>query len=73
MTSNLQLQTLYVAVKYGGDFASRLAAAGLKADPLNRNRLFDAFPELEEKYGPTGPFWALQAAIENQQQETAHG
>ena len=73
MTSNLQLQTLFVAVKYGGDFFSRLAAAGITADPLNRNRLLEAFPELESSYGPTGPFWALQAAIEIQQQETTHG
>jgi len=56
-----QIKTLSLAIRYGGDFTAALATAGLKADPLNRNRLFEAFPELERSYGPTSPFWAIHA------------
>lgn len=66
MTSNLQRQTLQLAQRHGGSFVSALAAAGLLADPLNRNRLFDAYPELELKYGPSSSFWM-------DQQEVSHG
>lgn len=60
VTSTLQQQTLQLASQYGGSFFASLAAAGLQADPLNRNRLFEAFPELERRYGPTSPFWTAQ-------------
>ena len=44
--------TFTTAVQYGGSFIRALAAAGLKADPTNRIRLLDAFPELVTSYGP---------------------
>ena len=44
--------TLVTAVQYGGSFFRRLAEAGLAADPINRQRLITAFPELTSIYGP---------------------
>lgn len=37
---------------YGGGFIKRLAEAGAHADPVNRQRLLLAFPELQQCYGP---------------------
>lgn len=47
-----QYWTLQVAMRYGGGFYRRLAEAGLCADPVNRQRIFDAFPDLLTVYGP---------------------
>jgi len=44
--------TLQTALKYGGGFYRRLAEAGLAADPSNRQRIFDTWPELMTVYGP---------------------
>jgi len=44
--------TLMTAAEYGGSFFKALAAAGLKADPSNRDRLFKTWPELSATYGP---------------------
>lgn len=44
--------TFVTAAQYGGNFFRRLAEAGLAADPLNRQRLITAFPELLSIYGP---------------------
>jgi len=44
--------TLVTAAQYGGNFFRRLAEAGLAADPINRQRLITAFPELTTLYGP---------------------
>ena len=49
--------TLLTACRFGGGFISRLAEAGLHADPSNRQRLIDAFPELIQAYGPTTTFY----------------
>jgi hypothetical protein len=73
MISTLQHQTLLLAAKYGGSFVASLATAGLFADPLNRNRLFAAFPELEASYGPTSRFWASNACEQPIRQEVRHG
>lgn len=42
--------------RFGGTFCVNLAAAMRYADPYNRQRIMNAFPEIIEKYGPTGPF-----------------
>jgi 2-oxo-4-hydroxy-4-carboxy--5-ureidoimidazoline (OHCU) decarboxylase len=42
--------------KYGGSFVSSIAQALRYADPSNRQRLLDAFPDLVEKYGPNTKF-----------------
>ena len=44
--------TFHTALTYGGRFYKSLAAAGLAADPANRERLLRAFPELQATYGP---------------------
>ena len=44
--------TFVTAAQYGGTFFRRLAEAGLAADPINRQRLITAFPELTTLYGP---------------------
>lgn len=43
--------TLAAAAQYGGSFYQALGHAGLKADPSNKRRLLDAFPELVATYG----------------------
>jgi hypothetical protein len=43
--------TFATAYQHGGGFFQSLAAAGLKADPGNKRRLLDAFPELVATYG----------------------
>lgn len=42
--------------RYGGNFCRHLAAAIMFADRENRDRIFKAFPEIIEKYGPCGQF-----------------
>ncbi len=41
---------------HGGSFVSSIAQALRVADPVNRQRLLDAFPDLVKKYGPTSDF-----------------
>jgi 2-oxo-4-hydroxy-4-carboxy--5-ureidoimidazoline (OHCU) decarboxylase len=41
---------------YGGSFVSSIAQALRFADPKNRQRLLDAFPDLVQQYGPEGRF-----------------
>ena len=38
---------------HGGSFVNAIAQALRVADPVNRQRLLDAFPDLVKKYGPT--------------------
>tara|TARA_R110002049_G_scaffold286889_1_gene468729 strand:- start:114 stop:314 length:201 start_codon:yes stop_codon:yes gene_type:complete len=40
----------------GGSFAVKLADCLAAADPSNRQRLLDAFPEIIERYGPESIF-----------------
>lgn len=56
MTPNELHATLLCMERFGGTFCSNLAAAMRYADAYNRARIMEAFPELIEKYGPTGPF-----------------
>ena len=51
MTQSDSYWTLMTAAQYGGSFYQALAHAGLKADPRNRQRLMDAFPEMVATYG----------------------
>ena len=53
MTDSDIFWTFQTAISYGGGFYHALAAAGIKADPRNKQRLLDAFPELRATYGPT--------------------
>lgn len=53
MTDNDRYWTFITCSHYGGSFFKALADAGLKADPMNRQRLLTAFPELFATYGPS--------------------
>ena len=44
--------TFHTGLKYAGSFFQSLCSTGLRADPVNRLRLLEAFPEIEAKYGP---------------------
>lgn len=56
MNANELHATLLCMERFGGTFCSNLAAAMRYADPDNLKRIMKAFPEIIEKYGPTGPF-----------------
>ena len=50
--------------QYGGSFVSALAQALRYADPTNRQRLLDAFPDLVAKYGPSSSFAQVKQPVE---------
>ena len=41
---------------YGGKFISSLAVALRYADPINKNKILAAFPEIIARYGPESVF-----------------
>lgn len=43
--------------KYGGLFVSNLANALRYADPTNKERILNAFPEYIEEYGPGSKYF----------------
>nr|BAR22817.1 hypothetical protein [uncultured Mediterranean phage uvMED] len=49
--------TVRTAHHYGGSFLSKVAEAAMSADPRNRTRVLDAFPEIVSKYGPGSAFY----------------
>lgn len=56
MTTTDLASTLERMRRYGGNFCTHLANTTAAADPGNRQRLLNAFPEVFQKYGPNGPF-----------------
>lgn len=56
MTQHQTIHTLHTMSHFGGNFERHLAAACIAADPSNRARLLEAFPEVQEKWGP-GSRW----------------
>lgn len=50
--------------QYGGSFVSSIAQALRFADPINRQRLIDAFPDLVAKYGPGTKFAQAKQPVE---------
>lgn len=50
LTSNEKLQLVENMRRYGGNFVSKLADALIAADPKNTQRIYDAFPDIVEKY-----------------------
>lgn len=52
MTDSDRYWTFITAAQFAGSFFTALAEAGLKADPINRERLLNAWPELYATYGP---------------------
>lgn len=57
MTPNEEIRTLLTAKQHAGGFLYRIAEAALHADPVNRQRVFAAFPELISVYGPDAPLY----------------
>ena len=57
MTPDEITATFLTAKRFGGSFISRLADAGLYADPDNRQQLINAFPKLVTEYGPATTFY----------------
>ena len=49
---------------YGGTFVSHLATALRYADPVNRQKILDAFPDLVAKYGPASQFMKSKTLAE---------
>ena len=49
--SNEEMQWIFLWVsEYGSGFYSRLATAALHADPINKARILQCFPELKNFY-----------------------
>ena len=63
--NNTELHAMIARMdSYGGSFVSSIAQALRFADPKNRQRLLDAFPDLVEKYGPNTKFTQVKEAVE---------
>jgi hypothetical protein len=43
--------TFVTAAQYGGSFYQAMGKAGLAADPINKRRILQAFPEMVATYG----------------------
>ena len=57
MTEKQIRATIRTARHYGGSFLGTVAEAALNADPRNRDRILDAFPEIIATYGPGSAFY----------------
>lgn len=57
MTQTEVIQMFHIAQVHGGSFISKLADAGLVADPDNVAKILRTWPELQGKYGPGGIHW----------------
>jgi len=56
MTESDIYWTFAAAYQYGGGFYQALAQAGMKADPINKQRIIKEFPELIDNYGVNSKF-----------------
>ena len=50
LTSEQKFKLVENMRRYGGNFVSKLADALIAADPVNAQKIYDAFPEIVEKY-----------------------
>ena len=50
-------KTLEMAILHGSHFYRTLAEAALAADPINKAKIFRAFPELTENFGNGNTAW----------------
>ena len=50
LTSDQKFRLVENMRRSGGNFVSRLADALVAADPVNTQKIYDAFPEIVEKY-----------------------
>ena len=58
MTERQIRATLRTAHHFGGSFFQHLTAAALAADPRNRSRILDSFPEIVARYGPGSSYYS---------------
>jgi len=58
MTNDQQIHTLLTAAYFGGLTISKLAEAGLIADPVNRQIILDCFPRIISDYGPDSELYS---------------
>ena len=57
LMNSTELHTMITRMNtYGGSFVSSIAQALRFADPTNRQKLLDAFPNLVQEYGPGSRF-----------------
>lgn len=56
LTSEQFHRMLGTVRRNGGSFSVKLADCLAAADPINRQRLLECFPELVERYGPESIF-----------------
>jgi hypothetical protein len=59
MTDDEIFWTLDVASRFGGSFFAELAKAARFADPKNKKRVLEAFPEIAATYGPGTNFYRM--------------
>jgi hypothetical protein len=64
MTSTELTSMITLMDQYGGSFVSLIAQALRYADPTNRQRLLDAFPDIVAKYGPGTKFAQARQTVE---------
>jgi len=64
MTSTQLHAMITLMDQYGGSFVSSIAQALRYADPKNRQRLLDTFPDLVAKYGPSSSFAQVKQTVE---------
>lgn len=50
LTSDQKFKLVENMRRYGGNFVGKLADALVAADPVNAQKIYDAFPEIVEKY-----------------------
>ena len=50
-------KTLEMAILHGSHFYRKLAEAALAADPINKAKIFRAFPEITKSFGPKSILW----------------
>jgi hypothetical protein len=64
MTSTQLSSMITLMDQYGGSFVSSIAQSLRYADPTNRQRLLDAFPDIVAKYGPGTRFTQVKQTVE---------
>lgn len=55
-------RTFLAMERHGGRFCASIAQTWRVADPTNKRRIEDAFPDLLNKYGPESAFFYAQNA-----------
>ena len=62
MTNHELTDTIDRMETYGGLFMRSMAKTLGFADPINKKKILDAFPEIQSKYGPNSSFHLQEIA-----------